>query len=38
MLSETYVEMNCQILKYSCGEEAFLGTNIIKSGGGGKSP
>lgn len=33
MLSETYVEMNYQILKYSCVEEAFLGINIVKSGG-----
>lgn len=28
-----YVEMNCQVLKYSCVEETFLGTNIVKSGG-----
>lgn len=27
-----YVEMNCQVLKYSCVGEAFLGTNIVKSG------
>lgn len=33
MLSEKNVEINNQLLKYSCVEEAFLGTNTVKSGG-----
>lgn len=33
LLSEMYVEMNWQALKYFFVEEAFLGANIVKSGG-----
>lgn len=33
LLSETYVEMNCHVLKYSCVEEAFFGTNIVNAAG-----